>query len=94
MEDSIKIVVVGGDKFEAINCNLCDKGFCIIKHINGRKKTHQLEEIPKSTDLILVFTDFVNHNLCYHIKKESKRLGIRTLYSKRSWSCLQSLLCS
>lgn len=87
------IVIVGGDYFETINCNLCKNGFCIIKHISGRKNSHKSVEIPKNADVVLVFTDYVSHNLCEHIKKESKRLGIRAVYCKRAWSHVAASLC-
>ncbi|MBC2580016.1 DUF2325 domain-containing protein [Clostridium sp. DJ247] len=86
------VVVVGGDNIEKINCNLCKKGFCVIKHISGRKSNHKCVEIPKNADLVLVFIDYVNHGLCEHIKRESKKLGIKTVYSKRAWSCVENLL--
>lgn len=86
------IVIIGGDNIERINCNLCKNGYCVIKHISGRKKSHKCVEIPKNTELVLVFIDYVNHKLCEHIKKESQKLGIKTIYSKRSWSSLENLL--
>lgn len=87
------IVIVGGDNIETINCNLYKNGFFVIKHISGRKKNHKCVEIPKNTDLVLVFIDYVNHKLCEHIKKESKKMGIKTVYSKRAWSYIENLLC-
>jgi hypothetical protein len=86
------VVVVGGDNIEQINCNLCKNGFCVIKHISGRKNSHKHAEIPKDTDLVLILVDYVNHKLCEHIKRETKRLGVRTVYSKRAWSCVESSL--
>ncbi|HEX9059518.1 MAG TPA: DUF2325 domain-containing protein [Clostridia bacterium] len=86
------IVIVGGDNIDKINCNLCKNGYCILKHISGRKNRHKLIELPKNVDLILVFTDFVNHNLCEHVKRESKRLGIKAVFAKRSWSSVAPLL--
>lgn len=86
------ITVIGGDNIEGINCHLCKNGFCIIKHISGRKSNHKCVEIPRNSDLVLVFTDYVNHTLCKYIKKEAQRMGIKTIFSKRSWSSLQPLL--
>lgn len=88
----MSVLVVGGDNIEIINCNLYKNGYCVAKHISGRKPSHRCIEIPKNIDLILVLTDYVNHAVSNHIKKESKRLGIRTIYSKRSWSCVESSL--
>ncbi len=86
------IVIVGGDNIGKINCNLCKNGFCIIKHITGRKTRDKCIELPKNAELIIVFTDFVSHDLCKNIKMESKRLGIKTIFSKRAWSCLSDLI--
>lgn len=87
------VVIVGGDNLDMIKCNLCKNGYCILKHISGRKNSHKSVEIPQNADLVLVFIDFVNHNLCEHIKKESKKLGIKTIYTKRAWSSIESQLC-
>lgn len=86
------IFIVGGDNIENINCNLCKNGYCVIKHISGRKGSHKCTGIPKNTDLVLVLIDYVNHKLCEHIKKESKKLGIRTVFAKNGWRNVESLL--
>lgn len=86
------IMIIGGDNISKINCNICKKGFCVIKHISGRKKSHKCVQIPKNIDLVLVLTDYVSHSLCEHIKKESKKFGIKAIYSKRSWSSIENLL--
>lgn len=86
------ITIIGGDSIERINCHLCKNGFCLIKHISGRKNNHKCIDIPINSDLVLVFTDYINHSLCKHIKKETKRLGIKTIFTKRSWSYIQALL--
>ena len=88
----MSILIVGGDNIEIINCNLCKNGYCIAKHISGRKSKHKCMDIPKNIDLILVLTDYVNHSVSNRVKKESKRLGIKTIYSKRAWACVESSL--
>ncbi|GIM27628.1 dihydroorotate dehydrogenase [Clostridium polyendosporum] len=87
------ITIVGGDNIAKINGNLYKNGFFVIKHISGRKKSHKCVEIPKNTDIVLVFIDYVNHKLCEHIKRESKKMGIKAVYSKRAWSYIETLLC-
>ena len=88
----MSILIVGGDNIDMLNCNLCKNGYCIAKHISGRKPSHQCMEIPKNIDIILVLIDYVSHGMSNHIKKESKRLGIKTVYAKRSWSSVESSL--
>jgi hypothetical protein len=88
----MRILIVGGDNIEMINCHLCEKGFCIVKHISGRKNNHKCAEIPVNIDIVIIFIDYVNHKLSEHIKKEAKKLGIKTIYSKRAWSSVESIL--
>jgi len=88
----MNILIVGGDNIEVINCNLCKNGYCVAKHITGRKNKHKCFEFPKNIDLILVLTDYVSHGVSNHVKKESKRLGIKTVYSKHAWACVESSL--
>ena len=88
----MSVLIVGGDNIEIINCNLCKNGYCVAKHITGRKPRDTRVAIPKNIDLILVLTEYINHAVSIHIKKESKRLGIKTVYSKRSWAYVESSL--
>ncbi|MHC1684773.1 MAG: DUF2325 domain-containing protein [Clostridiaceae bacterium] len=90
----MSILIVGGDNIETINYNLCKSGYFVAKHITGRKPSHKSIGIPKNIDLILVFTDYVNHAVSNHIKKQSKKLGIKTVYSKRTWLNIESSLLS
>lgn len=88
----MRIMIVGGDNIKMINCHLCEKGFCIVKHVSGRKANHKCAEIPVNIDIVIIFIDYVNHKLSEHIKKEAKKLKIKTIYSKRAWSSVESML--
>lgn len=88
----MRILIVGGDNINMINFHLCEKGFSVVKHISGRKNNHKSAEIPINIDIIIIFIDYVNHKLSEHIKKEAKRLGIKTVYSKRAWSNIERVL--
>lgn len=88
----MRIMIVGGDNINMINCHLCKKGFCIVKHLSGRKSNHKCAEIPVNIDIVIIFIDYVNHKLSEHIKKEAKKLGIKTIYSKRACSSVESIL--
>ncbi|HOQ37901.1 MAG TPA: DUF2325 domain-containing protein [Acetivibrio sp.] len=81
----MNVTIFGGDNIERINCSLCERGYCVIKHVSGRKNNHKGMEIPKNSDVVIVFTDYINHCLCSKIKKEAQKLGVRTIFSKRSW---------
>ncbi len=62
-------------------------------HVAGRKNSACRNfQIPCNTDLVLVLTDFVNHNLMKKAKKEVEKNEIDILYSKRSWSSIYTKL--
>lgn len=85
-------MIVGGDNINMINYHLCQNGFSIVKHISGRKNNHKCAEIPVNIDIVIILIDYVNHKLSEHIKKEAKKLGIKTVFSKRTWSNVESVL--
>ena len=68
----MSILIVGGDNIELLNCNLCRNGYCVAKHISGRKNKHKCILIPKEIDLILVLTDYVSHGVSNHVKKSPR----------------------
>ncbi|WP_019244013.1 MULTISPECIES: DUF2325 domain-containing protein [Bacillus] len=86
------LLVVGGDYLGKITENLCNEGFTEIIHINGRKTQMVRKEIPSNIDLILVLTDYINHNLSTNIKKRANEQSIPIFYSKRSWSAIHNEL--
>lgn len=86
----MSILVVGGDRLGCIDEKLRDLGFTSIYHVNGRKTRH-INAISRKTDFVLVLTDYVRHDLCEKVKKESKSLGIKLMFAKRSWSHIQKL---
>ncbi len=82
----MSILVIGGDRLGNIDKNLKDLGFEKIEHVSGRKKRHTQLSISQQTDMVLVLTDFVGHNLCKSIKDKAKELGVKTVFSRRAWS--------
>jgi hypothetical protein len=81
------LLIIGGDRIGNILKNLKEEGFREVIHINGRKKKMVHTDIPRKVDLILVLTDFINHNLTGAIKRKAQENGIPIRFSKRSW-CL------
>lgn len=80
------VLMIGGDNLGKIDKNLEDAGVTQLVHIDGRKNTSL--RIPQKADLIVVLTDFINHNTSKLIKKQAKDRNIPVVYSKRSWACL------
>jgi hypothetical protein len=80
------LLIIGGDHLGQITKKLEGEGFKEVIHLNGRKKQMIRKEIPRKVDLILVLTDFINHNLSGVIKRQAQEQGIPICFSKRSWS--------
>ena len=78
------ILVVGADKLGNIPNHLQEQGAKKIVHWNGRAKSFQNRKIPKEVDKILIFCDFINHNLMNNIRKQSKSNNIPVVYGRRS----------
>lgn len=85
-------VVIGADRLGNIEELLTKKLGDDVIHISGRKKKAVAFKLPHMTYGVVVFTDFVNHNLARHIKKEAKRLQVPIIFSKRSVHHLKDTL--
>lgn len=90
--DDMNILVVGGDGLDNIKNKLERCGANRVNHITGRKKGEKRIKISKNTDLILVMTDYIGHNMAEMIKRESKRNNISVMFSKRSWTYIEQNL--
>jgi len=88
----MSILIVGGDRLGNIYSNLQNRGFEQINHISGRKTGQLRLQIPGNTDLILVLTDYINHELAQKIKKRAKRDNAKVIFSKRSWPHIEKAI--
>ena len=84
------VLIVGADRLGNIPAKLCQKGVQKIIHWNGRNKSFTNRNIPKGVDQVIVFCDFINHNLMQNIKRRAKLEGIPLVYNKRAISGLLS----
>ncbi|KXS45981.1 MULTISPECIES: DUF2325 domain-containing protein [unclassified Candidatus Frackibacter] len=88
----MSILVVGGDRLGKIPNKLDSVGFDKIMHISGRKKSQVNWKLPLQTDLVLVLTDYVSHNLSDAMKAKAKSKDIPILFSRRAWSSIYKTL--
>lgn len=79
------LLIVGADHLGAIPKKLTTIGYNEVVHISGRKVQQVKRDIPSHIDLILVLTDYINHNLSTVLKKKANEQGIPICYAKRSW---------
>ncbi|CAG9622411.1 DUF2325 domain-containing protein [Sutcliffiella rhizosphaerae] len=86
------LMVVGADHLGNIQDKLKTKGFENVLHIDGRKVQVVKRAIPDHVDIILVLTDYINHNLAKVIKQRAKESNKPVYFCKRSWSSIQQII--
>ncbi|WP_239185268.1 DUF2325 domain-containing protein [Candidatus Nitrotoga sp. HW29] len=89
-------ILIGADRLGNIPELLSDWNINITRHITGRHVSHQRKqhELPRNTELLILFTDFLGHNVMRHYRDVAQVQGIRFIACRRSTSYLaQSLEC-
>lgn len=83
-------VVVGADRLGNIPDSLAGFGIQIQRHVTGRSSSHQrsMPSLPRDTELLILFTDFLNHNAMKSYKNQAHIQGIPVIACRRSASCL------
>lgn len=85
----MSVLIVGADNLGRIEKELQDLGIYRIEHITGRNAVDKKKfNIPKATRLIVVLTDYINHNTAQNVKQLAKSKGIPLVFAKRSWSSI------
>ena len=82
-------VLVGADRLGNIPVTLARLGITIRRHITGRLPAHQrVPLLPRGIDLLILFTDFLNHNAMKNYRHQALSQGIPVIACRRSASCL------
>jgi len=84
----MKALLVGADRLGNIPDALTEYGVREYIHWTGRKKGMRNMEIPDTTDMIIIFYDFVEHNITKVVKEKAKQNNIPCIFSKRACSDL------
>lgn len=88
----MSVLILGGDKIEPIRKTLIDLGVDDIVHWtarnqkNGRKKD---KHIPSKVNIVLMLTNFLNHNAMKHYKHEAKAKDLPVVYATRNVECVR-----
>ncbi|KAB3534482.1 DUF2325 domain-containing protein [Alkaliphilus pronyensis] len=88
----MRALLVGGDKLGNIPNILMEYGIKDYTHWTGRKKGMRNYEIPNETDMIIVFYDFIEHNITQIVKEKAKQNNIPCVFSRRACSDLSKQL--
>ena len=66
----MKALLVGADTLGNIPDVLAEFGIAVRGHLTGRHSAHQRRSntLPADTDLVILFTDFLGHNVMKHFR--------------------------
>ncbi|MDF2565018.1 MAG: hypothetical protein K0Q53_1413 [Massilibacillus sp.] len=84
------ILIVGADNLGNIEKNLEQFDITEVVHVTGRNTINRKScKLSSAITLVLILTDFVNHNTAEAYKKEAKVAGIPLAFAKRSWCSIK-----
>lgn len=85
----MSVLVIGGDKIDAIRSLLALLGVSCVTHWDARKKSSICKKIiPMDTDCVVMLTTFLNHNAMKHFRSEAKKKELPIICSKHNISSL------
>lgn len=90
----MQATVVGADRLGNIPDVLGQHGIEILRHISGRDAADQrrVTTLPSGTQLLILFTDFLNHNAMRGFRQAANDQGVPVVACRRSVSCLVEAL--
>ena len=88
--EGMTILIVGADNLGNIEKNLQELDIKEVVHVTGRNTINRKScKLPATITLVLILTDFVNHNTAGVYKKQAKVSGIPLAFAKRSWCSIK-----
>lgn len=91
---AMNALIVGADRLGNIPEVLQGFGIRIAGHVTGRDSTHQRRaaSLPTGTELVILFTDFLGHNVMRRFREAASREGVSTICCRRSVCALEQAL--
>lgn len=91
---ALSAVIVGADRLGNIPDLLKNMNIAIKQHISGRDPSHQKKtpQLPSGTDLLILLTDFLGHNVMKTFRQAAQRAGIRVVACRRSVCSMRQAL--
>jgi hypothetical protein len=85
-QEPVRALVVGADRLGNIPDLLRDHNIAIRHHISGREPSHQKKtpQLPSGTDLVILLTDFLGHNVMKAFRTAAQRAGVQVMACRRS----------
>lgn len=87
-------LVVGADRLGNIPDVLYHFGIRIAGHVSGRDSAHQRRSapLPAGTDVVILFTDFLGHNVMQRFRDAAQREQVEVVCCRRSVCALHQAL--
>lgn len=87
-------MLIGADTLGNIPTVLDQFGITIQRHVSGRNSSHQrkLDKLPAGTELLILFTDFLGHNVMRHFRALASQEQVRFIACRRSVCALKQSL--
>ena len=94
MSSFVNAVVVGADRLGNIPDLLRSFNIAIMQHVSGRHCAHQKKspQLPSGTDVLILLTDFLGHNVMKTFRAAAQRSGVRVVACRRSVCCMKQAL--
>lgn len=94
MSQFVQAVIVGADRLGNIPDLLKGHNIAISHHISGRDPAHQKKtlQLPSGTELLILLTDFLGHNVMKTFRAAAQRAGVKVLACRRSVCSLKQAL--
>lgn len=95
MSQLVSAVVVGADRLGNIPDVLKVHNISIKQHISGRDPAHQKKkslQLPSGTQLLILLTDFLGHNVMKTFRAAAERSGVPVLICRRSVCSMKQAL--
>lgn len=91
---ALSALIVGADRLGNIPDVLKVHNIRVSQHISGRDPSHQKKtlNLPSGTDLVILLTDFLGHNVMKTFRAAAERAGVRVLACRRSVCSLRQAL--
>jgi len=94
MSSTVSAVIVGADRLGNIPDLLKGHNIAVRHHISGRDPAHQKKtlQLPSGTDLLILLTDFLGHNVMKTFRAAAQKSGVRVLVCRRSVCSMKQAL--
>jgi len=87
-------MLVGADRLGNIPGVLEEFGINIAAHVTGRDRAHQrrASDLPTGIEMVILFTDFLGHNVMLRFREAASRAGVELVCCRRSVCALKQAL--